>query len=105
MVSVGCELSVMLCIALFFYVTQQGCTRLTVEWTAVGEHIEIGFLKFPGLKKLTTNERSVRPQKHSLLSKHNAHRLKLYRFVSTTGKPGRNHSCDLEMKHWNAALK
>ena len=25
--------------------------------------------------------------------------------MNTTGKPGKNHSCDLEMEHWNAAFK
>ena len=41
----------------------------------------------------------------SLLSERNAYRLKWCRFVNTTGKPGRNHSYDLEMEHWNAAFK
>ena len=41
----------------------------------------------------------------SLLSERNAYCLKWCRFVNRTGKPGRNHSCDLEMEHWNAAFK
>ena len=44
-------------------------------------------------------------QASSLFSERSAHRLKWCRFVNTMGKPGKNHSCDLEMEHWNAAFK
>jgi len=44
------------------------------------------------------------PQACSLLSERSAHCLKWCRFVNTTGKPCKHHSCDLEMEHWNAAF-
>ncbi len=44
-------------------------------------------------------------QTSALLTEQEAYRLKWCRFVNTTGKPGRNISCDLANEHWNRAFK
>ncbi len=44
-------------------------------------------------------------QSSALLSERQAYRLKWCRFVNTSGKPGRNISCDLANEHWNRAFK
>jgi len=79
----------------------------------VGQHImpsfkfSIDMPKQSKFRKYAYESVNITAQASSPLNERSTHRLmiKWWHFVNTTGKPGKNYSCNLKMEHWNAAFK
>ncbi len=74
--------------------------RMMVIWKVL-----LLYFRSTGHPKYAYEAVNLIAQSSALFTERQAYRLKWCRFVNTSGRPGRNISCDLSNEHWNHACK